>query len=89
MSRTIRDKYIRFVEENGHEPEYAYASIVWLDTKEQEDCYCFKMSSTIDEHDDSVFYYCDSVSDLESFAEPGIEDFIIIPDSVEFTDIIS
>lgn len=87
---TIKDRYNRFIEEYGHEPEYAYASIIWLDTNEQEDCYCFKMSSTIDEStDDCIFYYCDSVSDLESFTQPGIEDFIIIPDSVEFTDIIN
>lgn len=86
---TIKDRYNRFIEEYGHEPEYAYASIIWLDTKEREDFYCFRMSSTIDEHDDSIFYYCDSVSDLESLAETGIEDFIIIPDSVEFTDIIN
>lgn len=87
LSMTIRDKYNEFIEENGHEPEYAHASIIWLDTKERGDFYCFKMSSTIDEKtDDSIFYYCDSVNDLESFTKPGVEDFIILPGSVEFAD---
>lgn len=84
---TAREKFNEFVKENGHEPKYAYASIIWLDSKEQEDCYCFKLSEDVDpKTDDAIFFYLRGINDIESFFEEGAEDFIILEDSVEFTD---
>ena len=81
----IRKEYEGFLKTHGEEPKFASASIVWLDSKDREDGYIFKLSSdVIKNEDDLIFFYCDSVGDLESLAVEGIEDFVIIPDTIEF-----
>ena len=81
----IRKKYEEFLKTHGVDPKFASASIIWLEDKEQEDGYIFKMSSDVAEgEDDLIFYYCDSVSDLVSLTDEGAEDFVILPETVEF-----
>lgn len=81
----IRKRFNEFVKEHGHEPRYACATVKFLDDGNTMDAN-FKLSCDTDENDDFIFYYLNDVSDLESFIEEGVEDFVILPESVSFYD---
>ena len=83
---TIKEKYDEFVAQNGCEPRYAEVSIVFNDDKKREDNYIISMvkDEETERLDEWIFYYCDSVKEIESLTENGCEDFTVIPDSVEF-----
>lgn len=84
---TIREKYDEFVAKNGFEPRYAEVSIVFNDDKNRSDGYIISLvtDEETERLDEWIFYYCDSVDDIESLTKNGCEDFTVIPDSVEFT----
>lgn len=86
----IKEKYHAFVKANGCEPRYADVSVIFEDDKEcRIDGYTISLvSNSAEEDDENIFFYCDSVDDLISLTEWGREDFIIIEDSVEFTNVI-
>ena len=57
--------------------KYANCRIEFLDTHEEYDV-VIKLTSEIDEdEDDNIFYYCDSLNDLQSLTVEGAEDFVI------------
>lgn len=82
---TPQQKYSQFIHDNGNEPLYAEASIRWLDTNETVDGMIFKLSDSADcPEDDLVFFYVTSLPDLLSLTTPSGEDFVILPNSIEF-----
>ena len=86
---TIKEKYDKFVAKNGCEPRYAEVSIVFTDDREHRiDGYIIAMvnDEETERLDNCIFYYCDSLSDLIAVTKDGgCMDFIVIEDSVEFT----
>lgn len=82
---TILQKYNQFLQQHHKEPLYAEAEICWLDTGETSSSCIFKLSSDYDEkEDEQIFFYVDSLEDLQSLTQPGGEDFIILEDTVDF-----
>lgn len=77
LQQQMEASFVEFCEENGHEPRYAYCEIEWLD--DHETCeVVFKLSCDADKsEDDKIFFYCNSVRDLQSMTEKGTEDFVI------------
>ncbi len=79
VQNEIDEMYDEFVKENDREPEYAVCIVGYKDTPEEVLHVTFKLSLDVDKAtDESIFYYCNSPSDLKSFAEPGGEDFVIM-----------
>lgn len=77
VMQDISTKFLEFCNECGHEPEYANCQIEWLDDHNQYDV-TIKLSCDMDEEeDDNIFYYCNSLKELESLTETGHEDFIV------------
>lgn len=67
--------------------KYAKADIVWKDTGDFIDGVIFKLSTDVDPNeDDYIFYYCDGEEELLSLTKDGMEDFVILKDSIQFTD---
>ena len=88
---SIKEKFDAFVKKNGCEPRYADVSVVFEDDKENiVSGYTIAMvnDEETERLDDLIFFYCDSLSVLISLTEWGIEDFTVIEDSVEFTNVI-
>lgn len=77
--------YNDYVDQNKKEPRFATVSIRYP-YEEQFDV-VFKMSSdVIEEEDDQIFYYCDSLNDILGCCdEPHGDDFKVI-NVVEFFD---
>lgn len=71
--------YQEFKSYSDTEPDYASCRIVYKDDGDELDV---KISLKADDKatamDESIFYYCDSISDLKSLAEYGGEDFILV-----------
>ena len=56
---------------------HANCEIEWQDDHDTCDV-VFKLSCDVDEsEDDKIFYYCNSVRDLQAMTEKGTEDFVI------------
>lgn len=69
--------------------KYAKADIVWKDTGDFIDGVIFKLSTDVDPNEDGyIFYYCDGEEELMSLTKDGMEDFVILKDSIQFTDTI-
>ena len=67
--------------------KYAKADIVWKDTGDFIDGVIFKLSTDVDPNEDGyIFYYCDEEEELMSLTKDGMEDFVILKDSIQFTD---
>ena len=77
LQQKIENSFVEFCEEHGHEPRYANCEIEWQDDHDTCDV-VFKLSCDVDEsEDDKIFYYCNSVRDLQSMTEMSTEDFVI------------
>ena len=77
LQQKMEDSFVEFCEEHGHEPRYANCEIEWQDDHGTCDV-VFKLSCDVDEsEDDKIFFYCNSVRDLQSMTEKGTEDFVI------------
>lgn len=76
MKEQIKQMYANFMAENNAEPRYAGVTIQFLDDGSLLDV-TIKLNSSVGEDDDEIFYYCDSLSDLLSLTEQGVEDFAI------------
>ena len=71
------------------EKKYAKADIVWKDTGDFIDGVIFKLSTKVDPNEDGcIFYYCDGEEELMSLTKDEMEDFVILKDSIQFTDTI-
>ena len=83
---SIREKYDAFVKEHGCEPRYAEVSVIFTDDKSRVDGYIIAMvqDEETERMDECIFFYCDSVDDVEGLTKKGCEDFTVIPESVEF-----
>ena len=83
---TIREKYDAFIKKHDCEPRYAEVSIIWTDDKSRNDGFIIAMTQDeeTERKDEYIFFYCDSVNDVESLTKKGCEDFTVIPESVEF-----
>lgn len=68
--------YANFMAKNNAEPRYAGVTIQFLDDGTLL-VTTIKLNSSVGEDDDEIFYYCDSLNDLISLTEQGVEDFII------------
>ena len=67
--------------------KYAKADIVWKDTGDFINGVIFKLSTDVDPNEDGhIFYYCDGEEELMSLTKDGMEDFVILKDSIQFTD---
>lgn len=65
--------------------KYAKADIVWKDTGDFIDGVIFKLSPDVDPNEDGcIFYYSDGEEELLSLTKEGMEDFIILKDSIEY-----
>lgn len=75
----INRLYQEFKSYSDTEPDYANCRIVYKDDGDDLDV---KISLKADDKatamDESIFYHCDSISDLKSLAEYGGEDFILV-----------
>ena len=77
VQQSIQSKFIEFYETNGFEPRYADCEIEWTDDHNKCDVTIKLSCEVVDSEDNDIFYYCDSLKDLESLTEPGCEDFIV------------
>ena len=77
VQQAIRSKFIEFCDTNEHEPRYANCEIEWLDDHNKCEVTIKMSSDVVKGEDDEIFYYCDSLKDLESLTEAGCEDFIV------------
>lgn len=85
----IRKEFKKFIEENGHPPSFCHTQIRFVDnglTSEAD----IQMSCDCDpEIEDLILYFCNSLDDLCALAdESSGMDFVIIPESVSFSDVI-
>lgn len=71
--------YRSFIDSYETEPDYADCRIVYKDDGNEHD---IKISLKVDDKsaamEESIFYYCDCLSDFKSLAEYGCEDFILV-----------
>lgn len=76
MKKQIEQMYANFMAENNAEPRYAGVTIQFLDDGSLLDV-TIKLYGNVGADDDEIFYYCDSLCDLLSLTEQGVEDFVI------------
>ena len=71
--------YQEFKSYSDTEPDYAKCRILYKDDGNEHD---IKISLKVDDKsaamEESIFYYCDCLSDFKSLAEYGCEDFILV-----------
>lgn len=74
----IEQSYETYVQENGKNPSVARVQIQWKDDGNTCEVNIYiDGCGTLEGTDDDIFYYCDSVEDLISLSEDGVEDFIV------------
>lgn len=73
----IKQKFKEFVDYNHKEPQYAVCAIVWKDTNNQENVNIQLSSDSDPDKEDDIFFYCNSLTGLESLCEFGCKDFIV------------
>lgn len=78
VKKEISDLYLKFYTGQGREPDYADCIIRWIDTLETVEMTIALSMDSNTEKDDEIFFYCDSLEDLKSLADKGMEDFTII-----------
>lgn len=61
----------------GKEPLYAICQVGFKNDEEPSHDMVFKLSVDIGEDDDEIFFYCNSIKELEELAAPSSEDFLI------------
>ena len=75
--KEIDAQYLKFYTEQGREPHYADCIIRWSDTLETVEVRIALSMDSSTEKDDEIFFYCNSLEDLKSLADKGMEDFTI------------
>ena len=84
---SIKEKYDEFVRNNGHEPAFCCCYVRFNDSYNIES-ETIKMSSDVSDDDELIFFYCDGLNDLLSLTKEGYEDFLVLAETVTFTDSI-
>lgn len=77
VKKEIGAQYLKFYTEQGREPHYADCIIRWSDTLETVEMRIALSMDSNTEKDDEIFFYCNSLEDLKSLADKGMEDFTI------------
>jgi len=77
LQQQMEELFTLFCNENGHEPRYANCKIAWKDDGNTLDVVFLLNPDVVEEEDDRIFFYCNSINDLESLAEKSGEDFTI------------
>ena len=72
----IEELFKAYLKEHKEEPLYVSCCVKFLDNSPICDV-TIKLDSGLDENDDLLFYYCDSLSDLKSLCEFGVNEFIL------------
>ena len=76
VKKGISQKYKEFTETYNTEPQLALCRIIWKDDMKETEV-SIALENIPEEHDDTIFFYCDSLSDFMALAEYGGEDFIV------------
>ena len=76
VKKGISQKYKEFTETYNTEPQLALCRIIWKDDMKETEV-SIALENIPEEHDDAIFFYCDSLSDFMALAEYGGEDFIV------------
>lgn len=77
VKKEIGVQYLNFYTEQGSEPHYADCIIRWSDTLETVEMRIALSVDSNTEKDDEIFFYCNSLEELKSLADKGMEDFTI------------
>lgn len=78
ISEQIETLFALYVDANGKEPQFANCTIRFLNDENSTQDVTIKLSSeVIEEKDDQIFFYCNSLSGLKSMTSAGVEDFIV------------
>ena len=83
--KEIENGFKEFVETYGRKPELAECEIIWKDSLNTE-YVNIALTDIPEEYDNTIFFYCKSLSDLKSLADYGKEDFIVTG-CINFTDL--
>lgn len=83
LQRKIEGMFKAYVDERNDEPLYTSCCVKFLDNSPLCDV-TIKLNNELDDQDDLVFYYCQSLTDLKSLCEFGVGDFILA-DVYEFS----
>lgn len=76
VKKGISQKYKEFKEIYNTEPQQALCRIIWKDDMKETEV-SIALENIPEEHDNTIFFYCDSLSDFMALAEYGGEDFIV------------
>ena len=76
LQRKIENLFKVYVDKHNEEPLYASCCIKYLDNSPLADV-TIKLSTGLDDQDELIFYYCNSLVDLKSLCEFGSGDFIL------------
>lgn len=76
LQRKIDDMFKAYTDTHKAEPLYASCCIKYLDNSPLADV-TIKLNNELDDQDDSLFYYCNSLTDLKSLCGFGINEFIL------------
>ena len=85
VKKDMENGFKEFVETYGRKPELAECEIIWKDSLNTEDVN-IALTDIPEEYDNTIFFYCKSLSDLKSLADYGKEDFIVTG-CINFTDL--
>lgn len=77
VRQEIGSLYLKFYSRQGREPHYADCVIRWRDTLETVEARIALSMDSDTKMDDEIFFYCNSLDDLKSLADKGMEDFFI------------
>lgn len=78
-------QYKKFTAIHKKEPQLALCRIIWKDSLEDTEV-TIALEHIPEELDNTIFFYCNSLSDFMAMAEYGCEDFVVI-ECIEFTGI--
>lgn len=87
LKQRIDNLFKAYVDTHNNEPLYALCCVKFLDDSHHCDV-TIKLNNELDNQDDSLFYYCKSLTDLKSLCEFGSGDFILT-DVYEFSNEIA
>lgn len=76
VKKGISQKYKEFKDTYNTEPQLALCRIIWKDDMKETEV-SIALEKIPEEHDDAIFFYCDSLSDFMALAEYGGEDFMV------------
>lgn len=83
---SIKEKYDKFVSDNGCNPTFCCCYVMFSDSCNIIDAVIKLNGDVVDDEDDEIFFYCyDGLNEILSLTKEGVEDFVIIAETVSFT----